>query len=91
MRIQVTAMGPAGALAPSDAANKTTALPATPGWLRLSFRVLEPYGREVDDGAASSEWVLHRLDELAADGGGLRVRANHIHALNRTMYSLLPP
>jgi hypothetical protein len=72
VRINVTGMGPAGSLAPTDPKyNAQSPPPATPGWLRLSFRVLEPYGREVDDGAASSEAVLHRLDELSIEGGGL--------------------
>lgn len=80
-------MGPAGALASSDATTNSRAPPpATPGWLRLSFRVLEPYGREADDGAASSEMVLHRLDELAVDGGGLKVSG--CHTLHRVF--LLP-
>ena len=74
-------MGPAGSLAPSDPKyNSGAPPPATPGWLRVSFRVLEPYGREVDDGAASSETVLHRLDELAVEGGGLKVSAT-IHVV----------
>ena len=75
MRIQVTAMGPAGSLVPTDRLNAP--LPATPGWIRVSFRVLEPYGREVDDGVASTETVLHRLDEIAVDGGALQVGACH--------------
>lgn len=76
MRIQVTAMGPAGSLVPTDGKSRLSAPPpATPGWIRVSFRVLEPYGREVDDGVASSETVLHRLDEIAVDGGALQVGA----------------
>ena len=82
MRFQVTGMGPAESLAPTDPKYNSRP-PATPGWLRVSFRVLEPYGREVDDGAASSEALLHRLDELAVDGGGLEEAMQSIGGLVR--------
>ena len=70
-RIHVSGMGPAGSIAPSDPSKVGSPPPATPGFLRLSFRILEPFGRDVDDGAPSSEAVLHRLDEVSIEGGGL--------------------
>ena len=65
-RIVVTDMAPAGVTAEPAAGGRPP--PPTPGWLRLSFRILEPFGAEADGGAPSSEAVLHRLDELSETG-----------------------